>query len=166
MVVSIAYRQRRVGFNHEIVEAFFTELLKVLNLEAVELSVILISDRAMRPINFQYRGQSKTTDILSFPQYCGSPEQIRRQITSEVRSGMPILLGDLAISVETVWQRNEGDLQMFRQDFFETALHGVLHLIGYDHETDEEHRVMESKHHDLVERMGGFIREVGKELVR
>jgi probable rRNA maturation factor len=83
-----------------------------------EVSVLLTTDAALRKLNWQFRRKNKATDVLSFPpeEFIGSKEKIA---------------GDLAISVETARK------QAAEQGHALTILHGLLHLAGYDHETDE-----------------------------
>lgn len=83
-------------------------------------SVILVSDRAMRRLNRQFAGKDYATDVLSFP------------TSEEDRSGDPYL-GDIFISTETADRQGTGELGT---ELEVLSLHGLLHLLGYDHETD------------------------------
>lgn len=85
---------------------------------AVELSVLLCTDAEMRALNLQWRGKDTTTDVLSFPQ--DDPDRV--------------VLGDIAISVETAnEQASERGLSL-RDEIRVLLVHGLLHLMGYDHE--------------------------------
>ena len=88
------------------------------------LTVAFVSDRQMRELNQQFRGVNKTTDVLSFaaePDEFGADENYA---------------GDMAISLEQAHrQAEENDLD-FETEIKQLILHGILHLCGFDHETD------------------------------
>lgn len=86
---------------------------------AGEVSLVLTGDRAMRALNARYRGKDRPTDVLSFPGGGGSGE-----------------LGDIVISVETAERNARGLGRTLAQELDVLALHGFLHVLGYDHETD------------------------------
>ncbi|MEE8586074.1 MAG: rRNA maturation RNase YbeY [Acidobacteriota bacterium] len=85
-------------------------------------SVVLISDPAMARYNARYRGKQGPTDVLSFPD---------AKVPWEEQDGY---LGDILISVETADRRKPAGL---RQEIESLCLHGLLHLLGYDHEKDD-----------------------------
>src|SRR5262245_30503013 len=95
------------------------EMLKALGKANSSVTVAFVSDRTIRELNRQVRGIDKATDVLSFP--------------SDSSDGQ---LGDIAISVETASrQATENDLTL-DGEIAQLMLHGLLHLSGYDHETD------------------------------
>ncbi len=87
---------------------------------AGEVSVLLTSDEAIRALNRKYRRKDKATDVLSFP-------------AAEVAEGVA---GDLAISLETALMQAEERGHTLEMEIKILLLHGLLHLAGYDHETD------------------------------
>jgi probable rRNA maturation factor len=97
-----------------------------------QVSVLLTTDAAIRKLNRQFRGKNKATDVLSFPAVDLFP-------VSRSRPGAPQnrLAGDLAISVDTA--RNQADAcgHPIGTELKVLMLHGLLHLAGYDHETDD-----------------------------
>jgi probable rRNA maturation factor len=85
-----------------------------------EVSLVLTGDRAVRALNSRYRGKDRPTDVLSFP-----------------GGGAEGELGDIVISVETA-EKNARHLgRTLGQELDVLALHGFLHVLGYDHETDD-----------------------------
>ena len=87
-------------------------------------SIALISDRRMTELNAFFRGKKTTTDVLSFP-----------HVTDEFDTDASNL-GDIVISVEqAARQAEENDLTL-ENEIKQLVLHGLLHLCGYDHETD------------------------------
>ncbi|MBA3248413.1 MAG: rRNA maturation RNase YbeY [Pyrinomonadaceae bacterium] len=89
-------------------------------------TIAFVSDRAMRDLNRRFRGRAGTTDVLSFP---AGPDKFGPFAGAS--------LGDVVISVERAARqafKNELD---FEREIAQLILHGLLHLCGYDHETDE-----------------------------
>lgn len=91
-----------------------------------QVSVLLTTDTEIRRLNRQFRGKNKATDVLSFPAEQG-PE----------RRGPEKLAGDLAISVPTAGKQAAAQGHALAIEIKVLLLHGLLHLAGYDHETDE-----------------------------
>ena len=97
----------------------------------VDVSLCLADDAALRALNLSWRGIDKPTNVLSFPAAPGRP----REVTA---------LGDIALAYETLAREAE-DLGVSLADHYRHLLvHGFLHLIGYDHETDAEAERMEA----------------------
>ncbi len=95
-------------------------------------SLVLVSDAAIRKLYKRFAGKDRSTDVLSFPD----------QADSQWEADEPYA-GDVFISVETADRQKQGDLM---DELRVLALHGVLHLLGYDHETDQgEMSALESK---------------------
>jgi len=101
----------------------------------VEISLLLCDDGRIRDLNRQYRKIDRGTDVLSFDQeeaasdgYCG-----------------PTVLGDIVISLQTVAKRCGDDAESIRQEVRFLFCHGLLHLLGYDHRTERERRIMAAK---------------------
>jgi probable rRNA maturation factor len=126
------------------IESKAEQILNALGYTDTELSIVIVDDEEMSSINSEYRGIDSTTDVLSFPMHEG-----------EFGDVCPELLGDVVISAPTA-------LLMSRQHdcSLEAVLdlllvHGILHLIGHDHETGEEDsRLMEEKTFELLEMLG------------
>lgn len=94
-----------------------------------QVTVLLTTDKAIRKLNRQFRGKNKATDVLSFPSY--SP-------VSKARPGAPErIAGDLAISVDTARKQAAELGHALAVEIKVLMLHGLLHLAGYDHETDD-----------------------------
>ena len=112
-------RQRRRRVNRPRLLRVLRGAARTLGISG-EVSLVLAGDRALRALNARYRGKDKPTDVLSFP-------------SDDVHAG----LGDIVISVETA-ERNARELnRTLPQELDVLALHGFLHVLGYDHETDD-----------------------------
>jgi probable rRNA maturation factor len=85
-----------------------------------EVSLVLTGDRAVRALNARYRGQDRPTDVLSFPGGATRGE-----------------LGDIVISVPTAERNAHAGGRTLARELDVLALHGFLHVLGYDHETDD-----------------------------
>ena len=113
------------------------QALVALGLRDVELSILLCDDAFIHPLNRDYRGKDKPTDVLSFA------------MREEGDPNDPVL-GDVIISIE---RAQEQALERGHPIGVELALllvHGILHLLGYDHEEDEEAIVMEAKEKEIL----------------
>ena len=111
-------KQRKHAIDMAAVRQFLSKLAEDQDKQAMSLSVILINDEAMQEYNRKYRGFDKTTDVLSF---CGDGDY----------------LGDILISVDTASaQASKSPVLTLESNIRRLALHGFLHLTGYDHETD------------------------------
>lgn len=97
--------------------------------EPVEVSVLFCDDDAIRVLNKQYRGEDKATDVLSFEQ------------DGFAAPGASVL-GDIVISLETAEERHPGNPAGMRDEVRLLFCHGLLHLLGHDHQTAEQRRLM------------------------
>jgi len=108
-------------------------LLKLLSLDGYELSLVLTGDSAIRELNHSLRGKDHSTDVLSFPQL----EECLvdgTELAAPYPKAIQPLLGDVVISIDTALRQAER-LRVTPESRLRTLLiHGVLHLLGYDHE--------------------------------
>jgi probable rRNA maturation factor len=124
-MIEVVNRQRRVPLDCERWEAFVGRALRVAPAEGAGVTVVFVSDRVMRELNQRWRGKRATTDVLSFPS---------GQYEFEKTEG--VSLGDVVISVEQAARQAEEHGMEFDEEVSQLILHGLLHLCGYDHETD------------------------------
>jgi probable rRNA maturation factor len=126
--ISIFNKQRKHPIDRKLLRSFLLSLVTVLGVEGREFSIVLITDESMRAYNRTYRGFDKPTDVLSF-------------------SGDSEYLGDILISSETAYdQARKSSTLSFETNIRRLILHGLLHLMGYDHETDRgEMRAIERR---------------------
>src|ERR1700744_768977 len=101
-----------------------------------ELAVMLTDDAGIRTLNNNWRGMDKPTNVLSFPAL--QPEGARKP------GDAPRMLGDIAIAYETTKREAGEEGKPFPHHLSHLAIHGFLHLIGYDHENDVDAEEMES----------------------
>jgi len=104
-----------------------------------ELSVALVDDASIAELNGQYRAKPRPTDVLSFSLVEGD--------FADHRGGM---LGDVVISVETAAAQAAERHRSLDETVARLLVHGVLHLIGHDHEQDDEARAMQAEERRLL----------------
>jgi len=109
-----------------------------LGFQTQEVSITLVTDKTIRELNQQYRGIDSATDVLAFAMQEGDFKEIT-----------PDLLGDVIISVETAQRQAEEAGHSLQQELGILLIHGLLHLAGYDHMTDEDAELMQEKEKEL-----------------
>jgi probable rRNA maturation factor len=111
-----------------------------------ELAVMLTDDSGVRTLNKNWRGQDKPTNVLSFPalQPTGKPSP----------DDAPRMLGDIAIAYETARREADDEQKPFDHHLSHLAVHGFLHLVGYDHEKDGEAEAMENLEREILAALG------------
>ena len=111
-----------------------------------ELAVMLTDDAGIRTLNSNWRGIDKPTNVLSFPALPptgpAGPEDA------------PRMLGDIAIAYETTRKEADDEQKPFDHHLSHLAVHGFLHLIGYDHETDGDAETMETLEQEILAQLG------------
>lgn len=171
--VLVSNTQKVIPINKQIIQQQIYEIKKILGIEDFQIDVLFASDLKIKSLNKEARGKNKSTDILSFP-IC---DFVKPGIfTAECLNEGYRHLGDLAISPSflmrqinqeeydrkngIVYEDDENDAgvskEMSNIFCFEKRLcllliHGVLHLIGYDHETEEEWKAMVTKEEEVIE---------------
>ena len=143
-MIRVTNTSRNTTFDVEVIYSAVRATLKAHDAEPCEVSVLLTDDVDIRQLNRDYRGVDAPTDVLAFSMREGEDGDVN-----------PSLLGDLVISLETAARQAStrdglggvcGNLEA------ETALltiHGMLHLLGYDHQTQEEAKVMFEKQESI-----------------
>jgi probable rRNA maturation factor len=94
-----------------------------------QVTVLLTTDKTIRRLNRQFRRKDKATDVLSFPSLT--------HVSKNGRDATPVILGDIAISVHTARKQAVAMGHALGAEIKVLMLHGLLHLGGYDHETDD-----------------------------
>jgi len=122
-----------------------------------EVSVVITNDEVIRETNREFRNMDKSTDVLSFPmctyQVSGEFDELEEQDVFHPESG-ELLLGDIMISYDHVQKQAVEYGHSEVREFAFLVVHSMLHLFGYDHETEEERAVMEGKQREILEELG------------
>jgi len=119
-MIEVVNRQRRFKVDTESWTTFAGKALAAIGNGESSATIAFVSDKRIRALNRQFRGIDKATDVLSFP--ADGPDESN--------------LGDIAISAETAATQAKENGLSFDGEIAQLILHGLLHLSGYDHETD------------------------------
>lgn len=139
-------------------ESFMEETIKATlrrvapYMKSCEVSVLLTGDQHIQELNGHYRAKDKPTNILSFGSY-DQPIDAALYMR-DVQKGVPVMLGDLILSYHTVLKEIQDQNKLLEHHLRHLIVHGVLHLLGYDHVHDEDARVMEDLEIEILEPFG------------
>lgn len=157
-MIHVTNTSNNTTFDVEVIHNAVLATLKAHNAEVCEVSVLLTDDADIKHLNRDYRGVDAPTDVLAFAMREGEDGHVN-----------PNILGDLVISIETASRhvatndqfsatrsRLETEKRETTYDSLETevallAIHGALHLLGYDHQTQEEAAVMFEKQQTIFD---------------
>ncbi|OCA91148.1 rRNA maturation RNase YbeY [Bacillus sp. FJAT-27225] len=117
--------------------------------EGSEVSVTFVDNERIHAINLEYRQKDAPTDVISFP--------MEEQGEGEIEisgADMPRILGDIIISIERAKEQAEEYGHTYARELGFLAVHGFLHLLGYDHESKEEETEMFSLQKEILEEFG------------
>ena len=124
-MVTIHNLQKKYKVEKSVFEEFAIRAKKAADLDdAVSVTIALVSDKRMKQLNEMFRGKDSTTDVLSFPH---EPDEFDPDKNN---------LGDIVISVEQAQKQAVENGLTLKGEVKQLILHGLLHLCGYDHETD------------------------------
>jgi len=127
----IVNRQRRLRAPVKDLGVFLARVQRALDVAGREVTVALVSDSEIARLNRTFRGKNKSTDVLSFPAN-GRDGKSRDTALRAPTS----YLGDIAIAAAVARGNARRNGRSYRDELRVLILHGVLHLLGYDHETD------------------------------
>jgi probable rRNA maturation factor len=105
-----------------------------------EIGLLLADDAAVRALNRDWRGIDKPTNVLSFP-------------ATKQPAGLPPILGDIAVAYETLAREAANEGKPVLHHLAHLVVHGYLHLMGYDHQTDSEAKAMEALEREILRSM-------------
>jgi probable rRNA maturation factor len=111
-----------------------------------ELAVMLTDDEGIRTLNSNWRGIDKPTNVLSFPAL--------QPTGTAGPDDAPRMLGDIAIAYQTTRKEADDEQKPFEHHLSHLAVHGYLHLIGYDHEKDADADIMERLETEILAQLG------------
>lgn len=156
-MISMRNKQRRFVIDFKKVQRNLEKLLAVVGYKDFDIGVLIANNKTMQQYNKEYRKKDKPTDVLSFPYYPDLKPGKRIKASSDDEKN----LGDILISPEYVWQQladypdwEEKTKAEQKRDLEarinELLVHGLCHLLGYDHLTDSQYRSMRRKEVHLL----------------
>lgn len=157
MSVLIDNRQDVVQVD-EALEAMVTSIVeKILAFEECdedyEVSISFVDNEEMRSLNNEYRGIDKETDVLSFPMLEFVEDGLEEEDADAEYIDEELPLGDIVISMEKALEQSEEYGHSFLRELAFLLVHGMLHLLGYDHEDEAEERQMNEKQEAILKEM-------------
>ncbi len=143
----IYYRNdvRASGVDGRALVATAKKLLAAVDERDSSLSLTVVDDAAIRELNRDHRGKDKPTDVLSFPMFEGRDAP---------HAGVERMLGDVVISVETARRQAAEYDATLQRELYRLLIHGLLHVLGHDHEEAGERAEMETQERRLAETIG------------
>ena len=143
--IAIQNRQRALAIRTAIVKRCVQQIMIYLGCADKELSVVFANDRLIRELNRVYRNQDRPTNVLAFPQF------------STPHSGPAVaLLGDVVVSLPTAAREARDLHQSLEERVTYLLLHGILHLLGYDHDRSTAERCrMEALEEEVLRHLHG-----------
>lgn len=140
ILISNEYPGIKVGIRK--IKQQIDKVLGSLDCNEHEISILFVGDQGIRDLNRQFRGMDRPTDVLSFPQLSeDEPEPPGAHV-----------LGDVAISLETARNQSKDHGLSLEEELTLLLIHGILHLLGYDHEiSSQEEERMRKKTRELFE---------------
>ena len=154
MLIYLENVQDKIPLASEILSSIRSGLEAVAELNNLsdndEVDVTIVDDNEIHKLNLDYRGVDRPTDVLSFaldevtdndePELIGGPEEH--------------LLGDIIISAETAFRQAEEYGHGIKREITYLAVHGMLHLLGFDHLTEEDKAIMRCKEEEALRLVG------------
>src|SRR5687768_16478180 len=123
MAISCRNQQKIIPIDTRTLRKTLLKLLAALECQSCDMSLLIIDDARMHRLNAHYRGIDRPTDVLAFA--------MREGLFTSLH---PELLGDVVISAETALRQAQARHHSLAQELIRLLIHGVLHLLGYDHE--------------------------------
>lgn len=125
------------------------EAAAVLSTPKTELAVVLTDDAAIHALNHAWRGVDAATNVLSFPTPAagGGPRLVGDIVLGDT------VLGDIVLAYETIAAEAQAERKPFAQHLAHLAVHGFLHLLGYNHERNKDAETMERLERDILQRL-------------
>jgi len=152
MAIHIKNQQRSKSLNLRRVRKALAAALALLQQEEAELSILFVGSERMKRLNALHRGISKETDVLSFPMKDVLPFTAHSSLfTLHASFHTPRILGDIVISIPKTLEQARTYRASFYEELLRLLIHGLLHLLGYDHEKSRYQKVkMESKEKEIL----------------
>jgi probable rRNA maturation factor len=144
MEVLIKNQQKIAKIHRRRIREIIKNIIQYLKVdENTEISILFTDDKFIKSLNKKYRGINKSTDVLTFNLEEGDlkfPEVDKNK-----------LLGDIVVSVETAQRQANNLNHNLENELMILLTHGLLHLIGYDHEEDRDNKIMQVKENEILD---------------
>ncbi|MBI5407288.1 MAG: rRNA maturation RNase YbeY [Nitrospirae bacterium] len=143
--IEVRNLQRKHKIDQGLIRDKSKAILALCGLKDVELSILIVNNQRIQDLNKTYRGIDKPTDVLSFPMMGTELNSVPASQPGKL-SAQPLLLGDVVLSMEKIQSQAREQGHSVDCELMMLLTHGILHLIGYDHERSlQEERRMRKK---------------------
>lgn len=146
-MIVISNRQRALKVDTQQLKKDAQKVLDAVNYADFDLSIVLVSNKQMHALNKQFRGKDKPTDILSFPFYPQLKAGERIIATNPDEKN----IGDIIIAPKYVQETLHEWGNVFEERMQILLVHGICHLLGYDHILDEDYTIMKKEEERLLD---------------
>lgn len=135
----------------ELIRSLLNHASEMENIQGVaEVSITFMTDEIIQKVNAEYRGKDTPTDVISF----ALEEMTEGEVPVIAMEGIPTVLGDILISIDTATRQAEEYGHDFKREMGFLALHGFLHLLGYDHMTEADETNMFGRQKEILDSFG------------
>ncbi|MFZ0987953.1 MAG: rRNA maturation RNase YbeY [Xanthobacteraceae bacterium] len=135
---------KNAGTAKAVVRRALKQAATALSTKSAELAIVLTDDAAMRRLNRNWRGVDAPTNVLSFATKNPGNRHMRDRVSDELDKQLGKHLGDIVLAYETVKREARREGKPFDHHLAHLAVHGFLHLLGYDHASSAQARRMET----------------------
>ncbi|MBP7854351.1 rRNA maturation RNase YbeY [Candidatus Babeliales bacterium] len=136
-MIIVKNKVKTISFSSSSFKQKAEKILQYLKYSDFDLTILLVSDSVMKKYNKKFRNIDKTTDVLSFPYYTDTVAGKRVKVMDDEQ-----ILGDILISLPYVQENRHNLPGDFEQRMNRMLVHGICHLLGYDHQTDADYKKM------------------------
>ena len=149
MELIIDDRQNKLKISEELIEKIKDIILECLDYEGYDddydVSLSFVDNKEIHELNKMYRGIDRATDVLSFPMLSDDEFEIELEEKS---------LGDIVISLERAFEQSIDYNHSFEREVCFLVCHSMFHLLGYDHDTEENTKEMREKEEHILNKLG------------
>lgn len=148
-MIKITNRQRKIKIDMRAIRRDLTRLLEILGYTHFDLGLLITTNKSIQKYNRDFRHKDKPTDILSFPYY----PKLKAGEKIKVSDPDGYNLGDMLISAEYVFDQIGYDQEAFDARMRVLLVHGICHLLGYDHIREADYKKMHAKELTLLRKL-------------
>lgn len=148
-MITIRNTQRKISIDVNRLKRDAQTILDALDYSDFDLGIWLTSNKMIRTYNKEYRDKDKPTDVLSFPYHTELKAGKRIKVTSDDDKN----LGDLILAPEYIQNDLAKWETTFEKHMQRLLVHGICHLLGYDHIEDKDYKVMHKKEMELLSKL-------------
>ncbi len=152
-MITLINRQRKVPLDEQWLTELITEILTILTYQDFDIGILITTNRTIQRYNETYRYKKGPTDILSFAYHPHTTPGTKIATTHEDEKN----LGDLILSPEYIVHSAKNLGVTYEHRLMILTIHGICHLLGYDHETDEQYAVMQAREDSILKKLPGRL---------